>query len=45
MAVQIVACMGIVVFAHPFIKLMTNERYNDAWMYIPLLALSVIFQI
>ncbi|WP_314646828.1 polysaccharide biosynthesis C-terminal domain-containing protein [Prevotella multiformis] len=43
MSVQIVACMIIVVIAHPFIRLMTNERYYDAWVYIPLLAFSVIF--
>lgn len=42
-AVQVAACFLIVVFSKPFIDLMTTKEFYEAWKYIPLLAISVIF--
>lgn len=42
-AVQVAVCFLIIVFSKPFINLMTTNEFNEAWKYIPLLSISVIF--
>lgn len=42
-SVQVLTCLVILMFAKPFIRLMTTHEFYDAWIYIPLLAISVIF--
>jgi len=42
-AVQEFLCLIIAICAKLFITLMTTEEYYDAWIYIPLLSLSVVF--
>lgn len=41
--VQVIGCVIIILFSQSFIHLMTTEEYYDAWKYIPLLAIGVIF--
>lgn len=42
-AVQVAVCLAIIICSKPFIHLMTTAEYHEAWKYIPLLAISVIF--
>lgn len=42
-AVQVAVCFLIIVFSKPFINLMTTKEFYEAWKYIPLLSISVIF--
>lgn len=42
-AVQVAVCLAIIICSKPFIHLMTTAEYYEAWKYIPLLAISVIF--
>lgn len=42
-AVQVAVCFLIIIFSKPFIDLMTTKEFYEAWKYIPLLAISVIF--
>lgn len=42
-AVQVAVCFLIIVLSKPFIDLMTTKEFYEAWKYIPLLAISVIF--
>lgn len=42
-AVQVAVCLMIIMFSETFIDWMTTERFYEAWKYIPLLAISVLF--
>lgn len=42
-AVQVAVCLLIIIFSKPFVDLMTTKEFYEAWKYIPLLAISVIF--
>ena len=41
-SVQVLACMLVVVFAKPFIRLMTSPDYYDSWQYVPLIAYASV---
>lgn len=43
LTVQVACCIFIILFSRSFIHLMTTEEYYQAWKYIPLLAIGVIF--
>lgn len=42
-AVQVAVCFLIIMLSEPFIDLITTKEFYEAWKYIPLLAISVIF--
>lgn len=41
-SIQVLGCIIVMLFAKLFITLMTTQEYEEAWMYIPLLSLSVL---
>lgn len=43
MFVQMLICFIILMFSRLFINLMTANEFHDAWIYIPLLTVAVIF--
>lgn len=40
---QILGCLFIIIFAKPFMTLMTTAEYHQAYVYIPLITLGTIF--
>ena len=41
--ISLMACMGIVVLAKPFAKILFDETYYSAWQCIPMLTLAALF--
>ena len=42
-AVQVAVCLLIIMFSETFIDWMTTDEFYEAWKYIPLLAIAVLF--
>lgn len=42
-SIQVLGCIIVMLFAKLFITIMTTKEYEEAWLYIPLLSLSVLF--